>query len=98
MGLWARMKGVRNKKEPDKADAEPDDVPEMPQPAPTSQPKPAEPEPAEPEYQTYTVRSGDTLSAIGQAHGVDWRDIAELNNLENPDLIFPGQVFKIPHS
>lgn len=86
----------------------PDDVPEVPQDsAPSEAPvdipaaAPEAPEtpaaPAEPEYRTYTVKSGDTLSAIGVHYGVDWHDIAELNNLENPDLIFPGQVFKIPN-
>lgn len=46
----------------------------------------------------YTVVKGDTLSAIGKRFGVKWRDIAELNDIKNPDLIFPGQVFKIPNA
>ena len=92
------------------AQTAPDDVPEVPQdttaedttatgPAPTPPASaPAQPPaPSEPEYREYTVKSGDTLSAIGQEYGVDWHDIAKLNNLENPDLIFPGQVFKIPN-
>ncbi|REJ75752.1 MAG: LysM peptidoglycan-binding domain-containing protein [Acidobacteria bacterium] len=47
---------------------------------------------------TYTVQSGDTLSAIGQKYGVAWRDIFEANRdiLDNPDLIKPGQELKIP--
>ncbi len=52
---------------------------------------------AAPKYRTVTVKSGDTLSEIAAKHGVDWREMAELNKLENPDLIFPGQVFKIPN-
>ncbi|WP_052594202.1 LysM peptidoglycan-binding domain-containing protein [Luteipulveratus mongoliensis] len=51
---------------------------------------------AAPAAKTYTVKKGDTLSEIGQHFGVSWKKIAELNNIENPDLIFPGQVFKIP--
>src|SRR5215210_6994791 len=46
------------------------------------------------EEQTYTVESGDTLSAIGQRHGVAWREIHEANKDvigDNPDLIKPGQ-------
>jgi nucleoid-associated protein YgaU len=39
---------------------------------------------------------GDTLSGIGKKFGVNWRDIAELNGIANPDLIHPGQVFRIP--
>lgn len=100
----------RAEREADKAN---DDVPEMPQqvptpaPAPDSSgaPAPSEPaeeggkvEEAEPDYRTYTVKSGDTLSEIAQSYGVDWREMAELNNLENPDLIFPGQVFKVPNN
>ncbi len=49
-----------------------------------------------PKRRTYTVKSGDTLSAIGQRFGVDWRDIAKVNKIPNPDLIYPGQTFVIP--
>lgn len=60
---------------------------------------PAEPLVAvEPELREYTVVKGDTLSAIGKRFGVKWRDIASLNNIKNPDLIYPGQVFKIPNA
>lgn len=45
---------------------------------------------------TYTVKAGDTLSAIGKRYGVSWKDIASLNKIKNPNLIYPGQVFKIP--
>ena len=50
---------------------------------------------------TYTVRKGDTLSAIAKEHYGDanqWRKIYEANRdlIDNPDLIHPGQTFKIP--
>ena len=47
---------------------------------------------------TYTVKSGDTLSKIGQQHGVAWRDIFEANRdqLDDPDKIRPGQKLRIP--
>ncbi len=49
---------------------------------------------------TYTVRSGDTLSAIAAGLGIgDWRLLYEANkNLigPDPDLIQPGQVLSIP--
>lgn len=48
-------------------------------------------------YRTYTVKRGDTLSEIAAHYGVSWREMAKLNKLKNPDLIFPGQVFKIPN-
>ncbi|MFE2412386.1 transglycosylase family protein [Kitasatospora sp. NPDC059408] len=47
---------------------------------------------------SYTVKSGDTLSAIAAAQGLDWHDLYK-NNAKvvggNPDLIFPGQVLSI---
>lgn len=52
--------------------------------------------PAQPQFETYTVKKGDNLSKVGQKYGVSWREIAELNNIKNPDLIHPGQEFKIP--
>ncbi len=43
----------------------------------------------------YTVVSGDTLSKIAAAHGVQggWQTLAGLNRstIANPNLIFPGQ-------
>ena len=49
--------------------------------------------------ETYTVKSGDTLSKIGQHHGVAWREIYEANKDvigDNPDKILPGQTLRIP--
>ncbi len=49
--------------------------------------------------ETYTVKSGDTLSKIGQARGLHWRDIHEANRDvigDNADLIKPGQKLRIP--
>ncbi|MFE7315148.1 peptidoglycan-binding protein [Streptomyces sp. NPDC057555] len=43
---------------------------------------------------TYTVRKGDTLSGIGARLGVKWRTLAELNNIEAPYVIKPGQTLK----
>lgn len=47
-------------------------------------------------YRTYTVKAGDTLWGIAQRYGVTVNQIAELNGIRNPDLIYPGQVFQIP--
>ena len=62
---------------------------------------PAEPvaeAPAEPAYATYTVRTGDTLGDIGARHGVTRDELARLNGIDEPDLIFPGQELRIPAS
>lgn len=45
---------------------------------------------------TYTVKAGDTLSGIGKKYGVSWKDIASINKIKNPNLIYPGQTFIIP--
>ena len=46
-------------------------------------------------YITYTVKKGDTLWDIGQRYGVSYQRIAAINGIKNPNLIYPGQVFKI---
>ena len=50
---------------------------------------------------TYTVVAGDTLSKIAKREYGDasaWHRIYEANKdtIKNPDLIYPGQTFKIP--
>ena len=50
-----------------------------------------------PVVDTYTVQSGDNLSAIGKKLGLDWREIAELNNISAPKYIIrKGQVLNLP--
>ncbi len=47
---------------------------------------------------TYTVKKGDCLINICKKELGDankWREIAKLNNMSNPDLIYPGQVIKL---
>lgn len=39
----------------------------------------------------YTVVSGDTLSSIASAHGVNWQQVAQRNGITNPDAIAVGQ-------
>lgn len=46
----------------------------------------------------YTVQSGDSLSKIAANYGIKWQDIFEANRdqIKDPDLIHPGQKFRIP--
>lgn len=52
--------------------------------------------PSAPTELLYTVKAGDTLGSIAAAYGVSWVQIAEANGVVNPNLIYPGQVLKIP--
>ena len=51
----------------------------------------------------YTIRSGDTLSAIARAHGITWQQLynhpdnaAFRRRRPNPNLIYPGDVVMVP--
>ena len=59
---------------------------------PTPKPEPA----PQPSGSTYTVVSGDSLSKIGAKLGIDWQEIAVLNNICDPYIIYAGQVLTLP--
>ena len=44
----------------------------------------------------YVVTAGDTLGKIGQRFTVDWRVIANLNSIDDPNQIQVGQVLVLP--
>ena len=43
----------------------------------------------------YVVKSGDTLNSIARRFGITLNEILQYNDIENPNLIFPGQTVKI---
>ncbi len=45
--------------------------------------------------QTHVVQSGEYLTKIGSIYGVTWRTIADINQLEDYNRIFPGQTLCI---
>ena len=47
---------------------------------------------------TYTVRSGDTLSSIASKFGTSYQALASLNGISNPNLIYVGQVLRVSGS
>ena len=60
-------------------------------------PRPAETPPAAP--QTYTIKSGDTLSAICRSLYGDaslYPKLAKVNGIKNPNLIYAGTILKTP--
>ena len=44
----------------------------------------------------YIVKQGDTLSAIARKYNTTYQVLAEYNSISNPNLIYPGQIIKIP--
>lgn len=44
---------------------------------------------------TYTVKKGDTLSAIAKRYNTTVQRLADLNNISNVNLIYPGEVLKL---
>lgn len=45
----------------------------------------------------YTVKRGDTLWGIAKKFGVTVSAVVNANNIRNPNLIYVGEVFIIPH-
>lgn len=45
--------------------------------------------------QEYVVKKGDTLSKIARSYDTTYMELAKLNSIPNPNLIFPGQVLKL---
>ena len=43
----------------------------------------------------YTVRRGDTLWSLAKRYNTSIANIVRLNRIQNPNLIYPGQVFRI---
>jgi lipoprotein NlpD len=43
----------------------------------------------------YTAKAGDTVKRIAELNGLNWRDVARWNNLDNPNVLEVGQVLRI---
>ena len=44
---------------------------------------------------SYSVKAGDSLSAIAARYGMSYETLARLNNISNPNRIYVGQVLKL---
>ena len=49
-----------------------------------------------PATDTYIVQSGDSLSAIAQAHGYSLAELLTANQIDNPDTVYVGQPLVLP--
>lgn len=72
----------------------------VPVPAPqvtTAKPSPVKPAaaPTEPRSDTYTVKPGDTLYSIALENGLDYRDLALWNGVDNPGSLRVGQQLRL---
>ena len=77
-----------------------DRTPRPPPPPVVAAPAPSEattkpPSEADSRPQTYTVKRGDTLYGVALDHGLDYRELAAWNNLENVNVIRTGQVLRV---
>ena len=69
----------------------PEPAPVVAAPAPAPAPAPE----AEARPQTYTVKRGDTLYKIALDNGLDYRELATWNGIENVNVIREGQVLRL---
>jgi len=67
-----------------------------PTPVPTATPKPLPTASPIPTSALHTVEQGDNLKAIADTYGVSISEIVEINDLENPDELYIGQILLIP--
>ena len=103
MGFFDRVKSLLSRDDRDadqaarsadqpaeQAPHEPEGQQQPPTEAPTSTP-------ADERHRTTTVQPGETWADVASRCEVDADEMARLNGLERPDLVYPGQVFKVPH-
>jgi LysM repeat protein len=66
-----------------------------PTPAPAT-PTTVEPTPTPTGSTTHVVESGESLFDIASTYGVSLQQLIDVNSIQNPNLIYPGQVLQIP--
>ncbi len=45
---------------------------------------------------SYVLQPGDSLMGIARLHATSWRDLARMNVLISPGVLYPGQVIQVP--
>ncbi len=46
-------------------------------------------------FRWYIVRPGDTLGKIANRFGLELAQLLAMNNVKDPDLIYPGQLIRV---
>jgi lipoprotein NlpD len=64
-------------------------------PAPAQVVAPVPPRTVDSTSETYTVKRGDTLYSIALDHGQDYREVAQWNGIDNPNVIRENQVLRV---
>lgn len=67
----------------------------QPVPAPQPQPQTYVQPSVQPSGTTYIVQAGDTLSGIASMYGTTYQSLAAINNIADPNRIYPGQEIVI---
>ncbi|HEX2620763.1 MAG TPA: LysM domain-containing protein, partial [Phototrophicaceae bacterium] len=52
--------------------------------------------PIQAQNRQHIVNPGETLAKIAALYGTTWQDLAAVNHIVNPNLIYVGQVLVIP--
>ena len=47
-------------------------------------------------YKVITIKWGDTLWALSRKYGTTVQELARINKIKNPDLIYAGKTLKVP--
>jgi len=63
---------------------------------PAAEPPSESAEKAASEYETYVVKPGDTAGVIAGRYGITVKELAELNGIENTDIVVMGHKLKVP--
>ena len=64
--------------------------PNAPAPGPAGSPQ------ASTSLTTHTVQPGESLASIAAKYGVTYLELASMDSLANPDVLFVGQVLRVP--
>jgi LysM repeat protein len=68
-----------------------------PEAGPPPPPLPGDAQPASSgSGETYVVQSGEYLYLIGKKLGINWHELADLNGIGAPYVVYPGQVLQLP--